>query len=351
MNTLRFEVAFEDLPGFRADAVLGKTVFEVVQEPGDLRPIRSTVMDIARYGAGNPKRRGVLLLNEPKISDSRILGEWEKIMAIIRPEVLNRLAMVTHRAGAPDQVIGELSAEERGSLETIFKEAHKHSSRAHPRPSETFFDILRILINQWIKRAAPQTSRSLAEAAGCTYPTIAAALEKMENYLIRHSDRRVELKAFPKDEWFRLVANADKVRQTLRFADPSGQPRSIESLLARLQKLHLKGVAIAGVPGARRLFPAIDLIGTPRLDLTIHCRTRQPDLSFLRQLDPALKPAGHGEPARLVIHVLRQAQVYFETTPDGTLWADPVECLLDLHEMRLESQAQEMIRHLVLESI
>jgi len=28
------------------------------------------------------------------------------------------------------------------------------------------------------------------------------------------------------------------------------------------------------------------------------------------------------------------------------VWADPVECLLDLHEMRLESQAKEFLQHL-----
>jgi hypothetical protein len=88
------------------------------------------------------------------------------------------------------------------------------------------------------------------------------------------------------------------------------------------------------------------LIGTPRLDLTLHCRARQPDIGFLRQLDPALKPARREEPARLVIHLLRYPHRFSETDADGILWADPVECLLDLHEMRLESQALEFLQAL-----
>ena len=200
-------------------------------------------------------------------------------------------------------------------------------------------------------RLAPLTSRWLAEAAGCSYPTIASALEKLEKYLTRQTDRRVELKAFPKDEWSRLVANADKVRQTLRFADHSGQPRSIESLVSRLERVRTDDIAIAGVLGARRRYLALDLIGTPRLDLTIHCRTRKLDLSFLRQLDPALKPARSDEPARLVIHTLRYPHIFFEKAPDGSVWADPVECLLDLHEMRLESQAKEFLQYRVMNTL
>jgi hypothetical protein len=179
----------------------------------------------------------------------------------------------------------------------------------------------------------------------------ASVLEKLEKYLIRHSDRRVELKAFPKDEWSRLVANADKVRQTLRFSDHSGQPRSIESLVSRFERVRTDDIAVGGVLGTRRLFPGLDLIGTPRLDLTIHCPTRKPELRFLRQLDPALKPAHYDAPARLVIHTLRYPHSFFEKAPDGSVWADPVECLLDLHEMRLESQAAEFLRFLTMNTI
>ena len=189
------------------------------------------------------------------------------------------------------------------------------------------------------------TSKWIAETAGCTYPTVAAALERLEKYLTRQSDRSVELGSFPRDEWSRFVANADHIRGTCRYADRSGQPRPIDALLTRLQRVKPPGVAIGGVLGAKRLFPALDLVGTPRLDLTVQSRRREPDLGFLRQLDSALQPAEQDEPARLVIHVLHQPVVFFESEADGTLWADPVECLLDLHELRLEAQAVEFLSH------
>lgn len=332
---------------YEVDAEVGDALIEVKIGVDSQRTLSGAMMRLAFALGERPGFRGFLVLVDSAITVPRLQEEWNRAAKVIRPEIHQRLNVCiqqeTHFTGVPDDpdadtqsILADVVEKERGAI-------HAHRS---PRTSEPFYDILRILINQWIKRAGPLTSRWLAESAGCTYPTVASALEKLEKYLTRHSDRRVELKAFPKDEWSRLVANADKVRQTLRFADHSGQPRSIESLMTRLQKLHLAGVAIAGVPGARRVYPALDLIGTPRLDLSIHCRTRQPEIGFLRQLDPALKPARRDEPARVVIHLLRQAQVFFEADSDGILWADPVECLLDLHEMRLESQAYEMVQAL-----
>lgn len=68
------------------------------------------------------------------------------------------------------------------------------------------------------------------------------------------------------------------------------------------------------------------------------------DLSFVRELDPALKKSeGREGAARVVIHIVRRADPLFEQTGDGTLWADPVECLLDLQESRFEVQAQKFI--------
>lgn len=329
------------------DAEIGDALIEVKMGVDSRRTLSGALMQLAYHLGDRPGFRGYLVVVDSSITLPSLHDEWQRAAHVLRPEIQRRLNVCLLKS---DQFLGVPSNPDADTQrllsQVVEQERSKMSAHRSPRNSEPFYDILRILINQWIKRAGPLTSRWLAEAAGCTYPTVASALEKLEKYLIRHSDRRVELKAFPKDEWFRLVANADKVRQTLRFADRSGQPRSVESLVSRLQKHRPDGVAFAGVLGARRIFPAIDLIGTPRLDLTLHCRTRQPDIGFLRQLDPALKPAERDEPARLVIHLLKTPHTFFETDPDSILWADPVECLLDLHEMRLESQALEFLQAL-----
>lgn len=336
---------------YEVDAEVGDALIEVKIGVDSHRTLNTVLVKLAYILGERPGFRGFLVLVDSAISRPRLHDEWLRATKILRPDVLERLHLCVVKHGSVQGVPETPDAEtQRTIMEVVEKERTATAPRSS-RSTEPFYDILRILINQWFKQAGPLTSRWLAEAAGCTYPTVASALEKLEKYLTRHSDRRVELKAFPKDEWSRLVANSDKVRQTLRFADHSGQPRSIESLVSRFERVRTDDIAIGGVLGARRRYPALDLIGTPRLDLTIHCRTRKLDLAFLRQLDPALKPASYDEPARLVIHTLRYPHTFFEKAPDGSVWADPVECLLDLHEMRLESQAKEFLQFLVLNTL
>ncbi len=125
----------------------------------------------------------------------------------------------------------------------------------------------------------------------------------------------------------------------------TGQPRSVSSLVERLQELHPRGVAIGGVLGARHFHAELDLMGLPRLDVSVHCPERQADVAFVKRLDPALDATSDpAEPARLVVHFVRHRKPLFEPDAAGLPWADPVECLLDLQEAQLEPQAAEFVR-------
>lgn len=348
MNTLNFDMSLDDLSGFRADAVLGNSVFEVLVEPRDLRRLRASLMDIARYSGGPRKRRGILVLDEPRVTESRLIEEWDGIRGIFRPEVLDRVAMVIHREGRPDHIIGQMSAQERESVEAVVAHSRLTMSRPSRRPSEAFFDVLRILLVHWFRKSGPLTSKELGEQAGFSYPTISTALVKLEPYLARHSDRRVELRSFPRDAWFKLVAQSEKVRSSQGYSDRSGRPRPPEVLLGRLQELGRDDIGISGVLGARHYLPGLDLIGTPRLDLVVHASRGRGGNDFLRRLDPALKPSERGEVPQVVIHTLYRPASFFQIQETAAIWADEVECLLDLHEMRLESQALEFAERLSL---
>ena len=103
-------------------------------------------------------------------------------------------------------------------------------------------------------------------------------------------------------------------------------------------------LAIGGVLGARHYDPKLDLVGIPRLDLSQHSPRRRLDLGFIRSLDPALKLVEDPlEPATVVVHAVRHAHSLFSPREGGLQWADPIECLLDLHEARLEQQATELL--------
>jgi hypothetical protein len=102
---------------------------------------------------------------------------------------------------------------------------------------------------------------------------------------------------------------------------------------------------VGGVLGAKHYYQNLDLVGIPQLDLTIHSTGSRTDLTFVDQLDPALKSVEDSTaPVNLVIHFIRRHDSLFNKGPDGLNWADPVECLLDLNEARLEQQALEFAK-------
>ncbi len=252
-----------------------------------------------------------------------------------------------------------LSRDDENAIDEVAEFVRKRAIRPMRRPSEASFDILRVMLIHWLRKSGPLTSKDLCEQTGFSYPTIANTLDKLEPYLIRHSDRRVEFHSFPRDAWFKLLAQVENVRCSQGFTDRSGNPRSPEKLLDRLRenlphRLGRDQIAVGGTFGARHYLPGIDLIGNPRLYLVIDAGRKRATSAFrpvdidsmIRKLDPALKPAERGEPCQVVVHTLYRHKSFFTEAKDGTLYADEVECLLDLQEARLEQQALEFLEKL-----
>jgi len=110
-----------------------------------------------------------------------------------------------------------------------------------------------------------------------------------------------------------------------------------------VEKLDLPGLAIGGVLGAKHYFPDLDLVGTPRLDISLHARDHRVDLDFIEKLDPACAGSGIRSNPR-ASWFTRLSREFRSSSRDGGLqWADPVECLLDLHDARLETQAGQFL--------
>jgi hypothetical protein len=344
MKTLRFECPIEDFPGFRADAVSGDTVFEVVIEPRDVRRLRTALVEMARVAASNNVRRAIIVLENPMITESRLHEEWNGAATVLRPNLFSKISMAIRHSGnwtgipippAPDELV---------VLDEILRHELSRRPASFGRSSEAYHEILRILMRQWLLGKGLIAVNSLMEISGTSHPTVARALKRFDHYLKRHSDRSVELRIFPREDWTRLLAVLDEVRGAVRFVDRSGQARSPESLLRRLRQLQRPDIAVGGVLGAKFYNPSLDLVGNPRLDLSVHSGRKSADLSFVERLDPGLeRTVRRDESPSLVIHAIRRAESLFQPGEDGLSWADPVECLLDLHEARLESQALEFL--------
>lgn len=188
------------------------------------------------------------------------------------------------------------------------------------------------------------TVKELQEQTGLSHPTVTKGIMALEGAVERKRDRSVALRSFPREAWGRLLALAPTVRQTAGFVDESGRGADPVRLLERVRRLGPGRVAVAGVAGARHWHAAFDLHGLPRLDLSVNAPDGPLDTAFVEQLDPALVPAPRGTPPTLVLHAVPRAASLFVPDAEGRVpWADPVEVLLDLHELRLVEQADDLV--------
>lgn len=325
----------------------GRAIAEVKFSVDALRTVRTALINLAYALEQHPDARGYLVLVDPTITEGRLHDEWHRAAAVLKPHLLTRLTIClvsadSHIRGVPQDPPADVR---RWLTEVIEHEATNVSARAERIDFE--FVILKLLIHQWLIKREPVTTAWLSHAAGCSYPTVARVLKGHGSLVERQSDRRVALRYFPEKEFSRLLAKSERARSTTRFVDQSGQPRSPEMHLKRLEKLKPEHVAVGGVLGAKHYVPDLDLVGTPRLDLSVQCKDGRFDLDIIKAMDPALKREDDPlRPANVVVHAVRHADSLFSARKGNLLWADPVECLLDLHEAHLEAQAGQFLEEL-----
>jgi len=323
---------------------VGDALIELKFHADALRTVRTGIMSLAYALGQTPGTVGFLVLVDPLVTEERIRAEWQLAKSFFKSELLSRLTICIEQKGRLRGVPRDPTPEMQAVIEqAILRE--RPTVRAI-RPDYSFI-VIKLLIHQWLVSNEPVTMDWLGKAAGSSFPTIARVLKQLGSIVERTSDRRVRLRYFPQEEFDRLLANSEAARSTTRFVDRSGQPRSPESRVRRLEKMRPEGVAIGGVLGARHYNPDIDLIGTPRLDLSVSCGKTALPLDFIKELDPALTlETDPRKSASVVVHAVRHADPLFRARPEGLAWADPVECLLDLQEVHLESQMQQFLEAL-----
>jgi hypothetical protein len=328
------------------DAAVGDRLIDVKAGVSGLRSVQVGLMQMAYALARQPKRRGFLVLTDVSVGLERLRDEWQRAASVLRPDLLSRLSICIDQG---DRFVGiprELDVQTQQMLSQVVAAERGHGESRTSRGDAPFV-VLKVLLHHWLTDGRPVTTYFLRTTTGYSYPTVARALVGLGSLIERGSDRRVRLRWFPHDQLARLFAVSDRVRETVRFADRSAQPRPPEAHLRRLEKLNPPGLAVGGALGAAHYFPGIDLVGAPRLDLSQHGSGRGPDLGFVEKLDPGLKRVLDPlEPATVVVHQVRHAKPLFEPRKGGLQWADPVECLLDLHEAGLRAQALQFLKAL-----
>lgn len=324
---------------------VGNNMIEMKAGMRSVRNLRAGLMQMAFHLVESSlHEQRSLVLVEPGITKETLAKEWGLFCETLRTKLLDRMHLIVFKNGEFFSFPGNLEPIFYSKLERQIKIEQEHFGTQINRGS-SYFLIVKILIYQWLLKKGPTTVTWLANNAGCSYPTVANILRGLGIQVERQSYRSIGLSQFPNEAFARLLINSDKDRSTARFADYSGQPFSPESYVRRLEKLKPPDIAIGGVLGARHYYPELDLVGSPRLDLSRHCPYyKRKDLDFIEKLDPALKRVDDPyKPANVVVHFVQHKESFFEEREGGLFWADPVECLLDLHELHLEAQATEFL--------
>ncbi|MFP4492699.1 MAG: hypothetical protein ACLFRP_02265 [Puniceicoccaceae bacterium] len=331
---------------YRPDARVGETIVEYKSGIKEVRVLRDSLTQLAMTVGRDPRISGLLLLDEPKISADRIQEEWEGFRAIMRNEIGRRLSLFPKYGTEEEspELFRNSSSLDSAMIHELFHQLRRKNPGAQSRNPDAFSTVLKILLLRWFRGLGPISSSELGGIAGCSYPTIKAAREKLQKYLAEGSHRGVELRSFPESAWAKLLADSEDVRQTRRFV--SAAPRPVLKNAEKVSKLPSGHYAIGGIIGARHHFPGIDLIGEPRLDLIAFQQSDREIENSVTKIDPSLRPAVTGQAAQVVVHRLYREESYFEKDKKNRTVADEVECLLDLYGARLDLQAQELLEYL-----
>lgn len=345
LPSIRYEQPDPGRFKWQADAVAGSIIFEYKGRIRDLRMLQGAVMSLAQVLQENPDRKAVLIIDETRISPPRMEAEWQSYEGLFHPSVFLRLSMAVFEGGEWTRTYGDLSDEERALTDAVRSKLGSEQPFQKRRSPDSFLDLFRVVLIHWFRRSGPLQMKELGRLTGFSYPTVAAGLEKMDRHLRRHSDRSVELRDFPLEIWRKLLVDSQTLRSPIALV--AQKPRPLDLLLENLEGYAKLEFGLGGIIGARHYLPGIDLVGTHRLDLTLKNTSEERIRQLTRRLDPALKPADAEQVPQVVIHLVFRPHTFFAEADDGRPVADEVECLLDLHEARLESQANELLEHLI----
>lgn len=322
-------------------------IIELKVSASAIRDFDATLTRLALACSERGASRAILAWWAPRISLDRLRSEWSRLNALFRPELRARLQLV---AASPEATV-VLPPDRRGheiatALQRAGEAMRVSPSTIAPGRSDRSYEILKLLLGRFLRREGPIAIGDLAAQSGLSYPTVAKQLRALGLAVLRGSNRSAELRWVPMATMAELTALSPKVRQSTYFTDTSGRPPDLAALVKRLRRQHPPRVALGGVIAAHHWQPGFDLDGTPRLDLEVHAPEGRPDLAFVAKLDPALALAGPEVVPIVAVHAVTRAVSLFTAERDRELpWADPVEVLLDLHQLRLHQQAEDFVRY------
>lgn len=322
-----------------------------------VRDLRSKFLDMVYFlqqaAAGAvTSERGVCVLVDSKISVPRIQEELLLLEGVLHPDLAGRLIVGVYDTDSSgfsctDKELTQ-SPEFKKWLQKEIRKPVPRANDAHGRAQDA---VLEALMNRWFLGEDTVTAKSLQDQVQVSYPTVTTTMERLESLSLmqRTKDRKFQLRRFPSAEFDRWLLQRKIARPTLKFERLGlDRGRTIPEMVERLARLNLPNVAISGTVGANVHYPEIDLVGHPRLDLVLSGVQGQVDLGFLHQLDAGLEPVADNSKFGVVaLHFLGTRPQPWQAQEGVLRYADPLQCMVDLHELGFDGQMREMLADLL----
>jgi len=319
----------------------GRMTVQVTVGMRTARDLRAMLMDAAYSLRSSEKQNFLCLLFKSGFSSRRLLQEVEQFKAVVREDLGRRVHVQALKS--PSDLIPTLPPHiPEAELEELqARIAEALSSKPTSSSREV---VVGTLLQRWINKLEPVKVAELAALSGASIPTVYAALATLEpSCLQRDEERRLSLAGFSADAWQKwLSVSTDGL--CAKFIDRSGSPRSPEKLARQLIKLGRQDLAIGGVLGAKHHYPGLDITAAPNLDVVVH-GTPHTDLSFVEKLDPGLmRDDSIDSQAHVIVHFVNRPHNLFELK-DGVVWADVLDCMVNLWDAHLVHQVENLIQH------
>lgn len=325
----------------QAEAGASMTV-QVTQGVRTARDLRSLLMDAAYSLKADDEQTALCLLFKSGFSSRGLRQELTQFQSVVKKDLGRRIQV--HALKSPADLRLALPPGMDAPVVEALQARVAQALAGKPKTS-TQEAVVGQLLHRWINQLPAVTVAELTALSGASIPTVYAALTTLKgSSLQRNEERGLSLAGFSVSAWQQWLSKSSQ-GPVAKFVDRSGAPRSPQKLARQLAKLGRSDVAIGGVLGAMHHFPGLDITAAPYLDLVVH-GTPHTDLSFVEQLDPGLeRDDSKDAPGHVIVHYVNRPHSLFKTK-EGVVWADVLDCLVNLWDAQLLHQVEDLIRNI-----
>lgn len=314
-----------------------------VRRTNSVRDVREGLVALAyAVSAASRSSTGLCVIADSRLSRARLQAELARFRAIVRPHLASRLYLATARSGDEPNLDGDLPVRSEAFMSALF-DAIRRGTSAGDSVRITRQQVKAALVERALWGLPALSLAELRRQTGASYQTADAALRELEKLGAISGQREgpLQLQGLRPQILRKLADEHARVRKSVHFVDPTGNARTPGAMAERLSALQKKRstdkVALAGVLGASRYCPDLNITGAPRLDLSVfnsdHRFVSKLDAGLLRTDDHSLKPV-------VVLHVQRDCRPS-EVVAEASGLAARLDCLADLEELGLHAEAEQ----------